>query len=116
MTPWIRLSRLHRPRPKFEFILGEKAWLSAYLSHGGEKALRVEEARHPEGDGAPLETPGVKLVVPLYQFCEPEAQGAGVPGDLKQREKHTEKHQEWNWLFLSISSVNQNPRVLESQI
>ena len=53
-----------------------------HLSHGGEEALRVEEARHPEGVGTAVEAPAVELVVSLDQLREPEAQRARVPRDL----------------------------------
>ena len=44
------------------------------LSHGGEEALWVEEAGHPEGVGSTVKAPRVELVVALDHLREPEAE------------------------------------------
>ena len=53
------------------------------------------------------------------RFCVPVALRWGIPARWKKpviqkQVGRPSKHQLWNWLFLSISSVNQNPSVLES--
>ena len=53
--------------------------VTAYLSHGGEESLWVEESSHPEDVGATTKTPVVKLMVAVNQLSEPEPQRAGVP-------------------------------------
>lgn len=63
------------------------AWCRAYLSHGCQEALRVEEACHPEAVGPPFKDPSLELPVPLKQLCEPKPQGAGGPRCLKNKDK-----------------------------
>ena len=59
--------------------LASRRIVTAYLSHGGEESLWVEESSHPEDVGATTKTPVVKLMVAVNQLSEPEPQRAGVP-------------------------------------
>ena len=53
------------------------------LSHGGQEALGVEEAGHPE-DGRPaFKHPGVELGITVQQVGEPEPECGRQPGYLK---------------------------------
>ena len=51
------------------------------LLHGGEEALRVEEAREPEAVRLAVEQPRVKLSIAIDQVREPEAECGRLPRD-----------------------------------
>mmetsp|Transcript_11328 Transcript_11328/g.25365 ORF Transcript_11328/g.25365 Transcript_11328/m.25365 type:complete len:214 (-) Transcript_11328:1593-2234(-) len=55
------------------------------LLHRGQEALRVEEARHPEGQGASGVQPAAVLRVSAEQAPVPAPQGGGQPGELVAR-------------------------------
>lgn len=50
-----------------------------YLSHGGEEALGVEEACHPEDVGTAMLHPAAELCISLQQLCVPEPQRRRLP-------------------------------------
>lgn len=52
------------------------------LSHGGQKSLSVEEARHPESIRSSVKTPRVELRVPFDQLGKPETQRTRFPRNL----------------------------------
>lgn len=50
-----------------------------HLSHSGEESLRVEEASHPEGEGAAVLQPDAVLLVALQQLRVPKAERRRLP-------------------------------------
>lgn len=54
------------------------------LLDGGEEALRVEEAAHPEALGPPAVQPAVQLLVPHQQARKPAAAAAGLPAAVAE--------------------------------